>query len=173
MPDHTGFARKRLIRDPAAPRPKIRRSPFVELGVTSPFSFLRGASDAIELVLSAVELGMDSLGIADRNTLAGVVRMHSACSGAGLKPLTGCRLDLTEQENLNSYDGLTVRGTAAVALGDVAGHIYFDTLDLAPNGVMGDVSNFDADAGGKLLAHIVDNGVEFVNLFKQHDTRIQ
>jgi creatinine amidohydrolase/Fe(II)-dependent formamide hydrolase-like protein len=84
-----------------------------------------------------------------------------------------CRLDLTEQENLNSYDGLTIRGTTAVALGDVVGHIYFDTLDLAPNGVMGDVSNFDAAAGGKLLAQIVDKGVEFVDIFKQHDTRVQ
>jgi error-prone DNA polymerase len=39
---------------------------------------------------------MDSIGIADRNTLAGVVRMHSACKGAGLKPLIGCRLDLVD-----------------------------------------------------------------------------
>jgi error-prone DNA polymerase len=103
MPDYTGFARKKLVRDPAAPPPEIRRSPFVELGVTSPFSFLRGASDAIELVLSAAELGMDAIGIADRNTLAGVVRMFSACTGGGLKPLTGCRLDLTDAPSLLAY----------------------------------------------------------------------
>ena len=83
-----------------------------------------------------------------------------------------CRLDLTEQENLNTFDGMTVRGSTNVALGDVAGHIYFDTLDIAPNGVMGDVSNFNAEAGGKLLAHVVDKGVEFVNIFKEFDTRI-
>ncbi|HET7316349.1 MAG TPA: error-prone DNA polymerase, partial [Sphingomicrobium sp.] len=82
----------KLVRD--GPAPKIARAAYVELGVTSPFSFLRGASDSIELVLRALELGMDSIGIADRNTLAGVVRMHSACKGAGLKPLIGCRLDL-------------------------------------------------------------------------------
>ena len=77
------------------PRGDMRAAPpYVELGVASPFSFLRGASDAIELVLRALELGMDAIGIADRNTLAGVVRMHSACKGAGLKPLIGCRLDL-------------------------------------------------------------------------------
>ncbi|MEO6198694.1 MAG: PHP domain-containing protein, partial [Sphingomicrobium sp.] len=73
----------------------IARSPFVELGLSSPFSFLRGASDSIELVLTGLEMGMDSIGIADRNTLAGVVRMHSAAKGAGLRPLIGCRLDLT------------------------------------------------------------------------------
>ena len=103
MPEYTGFLRKKLVRDPAAPPPDIRRSLFVELGVTSPFSFLRGASDAVELVLSAVELGHDSLGIADRNTLAGVVRMFSACTGAGLRPLTGCRLDLTDAPSLLAY----------------------------------------------------------------------
>ena len=95
MPEYTGFSRKRLVRDPGAPPLEIARAPYVELGVTTPFSFLRGASDAIELVLRSVELGFDAIGIADRNTLAGVVRMHSACQGAGLKPLIGCRLDLS------------------------------------------------------------------------------
>ena len=61
------------------PPPPIAPSAYVELGVSSPFSFLRGASDAIELVQTALALGYDAIGIADRNTLAGVVRMHSAC----------------------------------------------------------------------------------------------
>ncbi|MFL6752326.1 MAG: PHP domain-containing protein, partial [Sphingomicrobium sp.] len=85
------------------PPPPAAPSPFVELGVTSPFSFLRGASDAIELVLTALGHGMDAIGIADRNTLAGVVRMHSACKGAGLRPLIGCRLDLTDAPSLLAY----------------------------------------------------------------------
>ncbi|MEO7564857.1 MAG: error-prone DNA polymerase [Sphingomicrobium sp.] len=93
MPEYTGFARRKLV--PEGPAGAVPRAAFVELGVTSPFSFLRGASDSIELALSALELGMDSIGIADRNTLAGVVRMHSAAKGAGLRPLIGCRLDLS------------------------------------------------------------------------------
>src|SRR5438105_2189148 len=96
MPEKAGFSRLKLVRRKDMPPPPVERAAYVELGVTSPFSFLRGASDAIELVLRALELGMDSIGIADRNTLAGVVRMHSACKEAGLKPLIGCRLDLTE-----------------------------------------------------------------------------
>jgi error-prone DNA polymerase len=91
MPDQEGFARRRLIREDG-PVQALPKAPFVELGVTTPFSFLRGASDSIELVLTALEMGMDSIGIADRNTLAGVVRLHSACKGAGLKPLIGSRL---------------------------------------------------------------------------------
>src|SRR5213082_1776186 len=95
MPEKVGFSRMKLVRRADMPPPPVTRAPYVELGVTSPFSFLRGASDAIELVLTALGQGYDSIGIADRNTLAGVVRMHSACKGAGLKPLIGCRLDLS------------------------------------------------------------------------------
>ena len=115
----------------------IEPSAYVELGVSTPFSFLRGASDAIELALSALELGMDSIGIADRNTLAGVVRMHSACDAVGLKPLIGCRLDLTDAPSLLAYpidrDGYgrlsrllslgkmrSEKGECALTLGDVA-----------------------------------------------------
>ncbi|HKC01767.1 MAG TPA: error-prone DNA polymerase [Sphingomicrobium sp.] len=103
MPEKAGFSRMKLVRRADLPPPPVERSPFVELGLASPFSFLRGASDAIELTLRALELGMDCIGIADRNTLAGVVRMHSACKTAGLKPLIGCRLDLTDAPSLLAY----------------------------------------------------------------------
>ena len=103
MPEKVGFSRLRLVRRPDMPPPSVAPAPYVELGITSPFSFLRGASDANELVLRALELGMDSIGIADRNTLAGVVRMHSAAKEAGLRPLIGCRLDLGDTASLLAY----------------------------------------------------------------------
>src|SRR5438093_12618897 len=103
MPEKAGFSRLKLVRRKDMPPPPVRQAPYVELGVTSPFSFLRGASDAIELVLRALELGMHSIGIADRNTLAGVVRMHSAAKEAQLKPLIGSRLDLMDAPSLAAY----------------------------------------------------------------------
>ncbi len=103
MPERPGFSRLKLVRTSNTPPVAAAPSPFVELGVSSPFSFLRGASDAIELVRAALPLGYDAIGIADRNTLAGVVRMHSACTGVGLKPLIGCRLDLTDAPSLLAY----------------------------------------------------------------------
>jgi len=103
MPEKVGFSRLKLVRTGDMPPVPREQSPYVELGVTTPFSFLRGASDAIELVLRTLELGMDSIGIADRNTLAGVVRMHSAAKGAGLRPLIGCRLDLGDAPSLLAY----------------------------------------------------------------------
>ena len=103
MPEKVGFSRLKLVRRKDMPPPPVERAAYVELGVTSPFSFLRGASDSIELALRALGLGMDAIGIADRNTLAGVVRMHSACKEAGLRPLIGCRLDLKDAPSLLAY----------------------------------------------------------------------
>ncbi len=53
-------------------------SAYAELAVTTNYSFLRGASHPHELVLTASLLGHTAIGIADRNTLAGVVRAYSA-----------------------------------------------------------------------------------------------
>ncbi len=103
MPEKVGFSRLKLVRSKDMPPPPTTPSAYVELGVSSPFSFLRGASDAIELVMTALPLGYDAIGIADRNTLAGVVRMHSACTSAGIRPLIGCRLDLTDAPSLLAY----------------------------------------------------------------------
>ena len=51
---------------------------YAELCVTSNFTFLTGASHPEELVLRAVELGLEAIAITDRNSLAGVVRAYSA-----------------------------------------------------------------------------------------------
>src|SRR5262249_32939819 len=63
-----------------------------ELAVTTNFSFLRGASTAEELVLRAKELGLIGIGIADRNSVAGVVRAHAMAKTIGLKIAPGARL---------------------------------------------------------------------------------
>ena len=67
---------------------------YAELQVTTNFSFLRGGSHPEELVMRAAELGYRAIGVADRNTLAGVVRAHSAAKRAGIELLVGARLDL-------------------------------------------------------------------------------
>ncbi|MEI5678996.1 MULTISPECIES: error-prone DNA polymerase [unclassified Mesorhizobium] len=50
---------------------------YVEFGVQSNFSFLRGASRPEDLVVAACFLGHAGMGLADRNTVAGVVRAWS------------------------------------------------------------------------------------------------
>ncbi|MEZ5841230.1 MAG: error-prone DNA polymerase [Hyphomicrobiales bacterium] len=51
---------------------------YAELAVTTNYSFLRGASHPRDLVLTALLLGHDGIGIADRNSVAGVVRAYDA-----------------------------------------------------------------------------------------------
>ncbi|MEO1314495.1 MAG: hypothetical protein AAFV27_11570, partial [Pseudomonadota bacterium] len=66
--------RRTLEVEDLSPNPE---APFVELGVTTCFSFLRGASDAVDLVATAWAQGHHALGVADLNTMAGVVRIHA------------------------------------------------------------------------------------------------
>ena len=65
---------------------------FAELAAASNFSFLRGASHPEELVVTAAALGLSGLALADRNSLAGVVRAHLAGREVGLRTAVGCRL---------------------------------------------------------------------------------
>src|ERR1700746_1012027 len=68
-------------------------SAYVELAVTTAFSFLRGASHPQELVAHADALGLAAIGIADRNSFAGVVRAYDeAKKRPGIKLLVGTRL---------------------------------------------------------------------------------
>ncbi len=72
------------------------RAPFVELGMVSCFSFLRGASDAVDLVMTARSKGYDAIGIADANSFAGVVRIHTEANTLKLRPVIGCRIETVE-----------------------------------------------------------------------------
>jgi error-prone DNA polymerase len=68
---------------------------YAEIAVTTNYSFLRGASRPRELVQTAKDLGHAAIGIADHNTLAGVVRAYAALQDIeGTKPklLVGSRL---------------------------------------------------------------------------------
>ncbi|MEM7300489.1 MAG: error-prone DNA polymerase [Pseudomonadota bacterium] len=76
---------------------------YAELQTITNFSFLRGGSHPAELVEQAKALGHRAIGVADRNTLAGVVRAHAAAKKVGLKLLVGSRLDTLEGLSLVCY----------------------------------------------------------------------
>ena len=65
---------------------------YAELHVKTNFSFLEGASHPDELAARAAELGYRALAITDRDSLAGVVRAHSAAKTLGLKLLIGAEV---------------------------------------------------------------------------------
>ena len=64
----------------------------VVLGCYSNFSFLRGAAHPHEMVEAAAALGWDAIGIADVNSLAGIVRAHVAARDHGIRLVVGARL---------------------------------------------------------------------------------
>lgn len=76
---------------------------YTELQVTSNFSFLRGASHPEELITQAAALGHSSIAITDRNTLAGVVRAHSAAKKHDMRVIIGSRLDLLDGSSLLAF----------------------------------------------------------------------
>ena len=66
---------------------------YAELAVATNFSFLRGASHPQEMVAAADELGLAAIGIADRNSFAGVVRAYDEWKKRkNLKLIVGTRL---------------------------------------------------------------------------------
>jgi error-prone DNA polymerase len=76
---------------------------YIELQVTSHFSFLRGASSCEDLFEQAALLGIEALAIVDRNSLAGIVRAHEAAKTTGVRLIVGCRLDLDDGVSVLVY----------------------------------------------------------------------
>jgi error-prone DNA polymerase len=73
---------------------------YAEIGITTNFSFLRGGSHPQEYVHQAALMRLCAIGIADHNTLAGVVRAYKELENPALKYkpklLVGSRLVFTD-----------------------------------------------------------------------------
>ena len=146
---------------------------YAELQTTSNFSFLRGGSHPEELVERAAELELAAIGIADRNTLAGVVRAHVAARHAGIRVLVGARLDLADGPPLLCYprdraaygrlcrlltlgQGRAVKGSCLLRLRDVLDHAGEQVLIAIPPAVLPDrdfaaaVTRLRREAAGSL-----------------------
>jgi len=78
---------------------------YVELQVTSNFSFRRGGSHPEELVDHAADLGYEAIAITDRNTFAGIVRAYAVAKERGIRFIPACRIDLLDGPSLLAYPG--------------------------------------------------------------------
>ena len=114
---------------------------YAELQTTTNYSFLRGASHPGELVLAAKALGLAAIGIADRNSLAGVVRAWAKGREIGQRVLVGARLDFadttpsvvcypTDREAWGRLTRLLTLGQRRVAKGEC----HLTGADLAAHG---------------------------------------
>jgi len=79
----------------------MKATDYAEIGITTNFSFLRGGSQPQEYVHQASELLLPIIGIADRNTLAGVVRAYKELES----PEVSCKPKLLIGSRLVFMDG--------------------------------------------------------------------
>ena len=71
-------------------------SAYIELHTASAFSFLQGASLPEALVDRAADLGYSSLALIDRDGVYGAPRFHKAALAAGLRPIIGAELTISQ-----------------------------------------------------------------------------
>ncbi|CAL76465.1 Error-prone DNA polymerase [Bradyrhizobium sp. ORS 278] len=157
--------------------------PYAEIGVTTNFSFLHGGSHPQAYVHQAAEYGLTAIGIADHNTLAGIVRAYSELSNdqLGYRPklLYGARLVFTcgtpdilvYPRDRAAYGRLcqlltrgkrgsdldkVAKGDCRLAFEDLFDFIAGQLLVLMPP------HRFDEDALGAILARLKDSPAEGV-----------
>jgi error-prone DNA polymerase len=115
---------------------------YAELTVTTNFSFLRGASHPQEMVARADELGLAAIGIADRNSFAGVVRAYGEARKRNIKLIVGTRLVTTDEFEVLTYPtdrqaygrlcGLLTQGNLQAKKGEC--HLTFEQIVNAGEG---------------------------------------
>src|SRR4051812_27148978 len=76
---------------------------YAELQVTTNYSFLRGASHPEELFAQAAAYGIPAVGVADHNSVAGIVRAWDAAKTTGVRLVAGSRLALRDGTVLLAY----------------------------------------------------------------------
>jgi error-prone DNA polymerase len=75
-------------------------APYAELAARSHFSFLEGSASPRTLVATAAALGIEALGLCDRNGLYGAVGFMEAARTAGIRAVIGAELDLDGGDRL-------------------------------------------------------------------------
>jgi error-prone DNA polymerase len=87
---------------------------FSELHTRSAFSFLSSGSQPQRLVTRAGELGIQTVALLDRDTVAGAVRFHFEAKECGIKPIIGAEITMDDGSllplvpvNLNGYQNLS------------------------------------------------------------------
>ena len=69
---------------------------FCELHTRSAFSFLASGSQSQRLINRAAELGIKSVALLDRDTVAGAVRFHFEARECGIKPIIGSEITMED-----------------------------------------------------------------------------
>jgi DNA polymerase-3 subunit alpha len=79
---------------------------FVHLHTHSHYSLLDGLSKIDPLVARAKELGMTAMALTDHGVLYGAIEFYKKATKAGIKPIIGCELYLTDTSRHNKEPGV-------------------------------------------------------------------
>ncbi len=74
-------------------------SPFVHLRVHSEFSVVDGLVRIPDLIKRVAKLGQPAVALTDLSNLFGLIKFYKGARGAGVKPIAGCDLWLTNDED--------------------------------------------------------------------------
>ena len=121
---------------------------FVHLNCHSNFSLLYGGSSIEELVRACADAGMDVLALTDRDGLYGAVPFFEAATGAGIKPIIGCDLEI---DPAPATPGHSPPPPPSPATGEEV------TADRGPSGA-------ERDVGTSRLVLLAQNGEGYGNL---------
>ncbi len=80
--------------------PRARSNIYVPLHTHSAYSLLDSACRIQDLVSTAASFGCPALALTDRDSLAGSVEFSAACRAAGLRPLIGAEVTLSDLSHL-------------------------------------------------------------------------
>src|SRR3982750_239782 len=69
---------------------------YCELHTRSAFSFLSSGSEPQRLIDRAAELGIGTVALLDRDTVAGAVRFHFEAKECGVRPIIGSEITLDD-----------------------------------------------------------------------------
>ena len=136
---------------------------YAELHCKSNFSFLQGASHAVELIERAKRLGYQAIAITDRNTLAGIVRAHGAAKDNDLQFIVAAELTFVDAPacvvwvpNRKAYGQLCqllTRGRRRAGKGECL--LYFDDLqELGQDWIVGVIPDWNAHSQNLISDHL-------------------
>ena len=122
----------------------MNKADYVELHCHSAFSLGDGASTPETLAARAAELGYHALALTDHDDLGGAVRFHKACAEAGVMPVFGAEVTLSDRSHLtlivenpdgwSSLCGLLTRGRMEQPRGNSG--VSFETIDKHSTGLI-------------------------------------
>jgi error-prone DNA polymerase len=137
---------------------------FAELVAATNYSFLRGANHAADMVLHAIALGHKGIGIADRNTVAGVVKAHVALKEAREQGLVGPDFRLVVGARLAFADGtpdIVAYPVDRAGWGRLTRLLTLGNLDAEKGDCKLDLNMLIEHAQGLLLIAVADERHEF------------